>query len=82
MLLSGYVVAKENWFVYSRRVFIVGLSFLAFYNASGSYVDEDGLLVEEFWALALGSFTFTSAIIVGLISSFPSIARSVSSKKS
>lgn len=28
---------------------------LAFYTASGQSVDSDGNLVEEFWALALGS---------------------------
>jgi hypothetical protein len=56
-------------------LFIVGVSLIAFYSASGSYVDEDGLLVEDFWALALGSFTILAAIIVGVISCFPSLVR-------
>ena len=55
--------------------FVVGVSLIAFYNASGSYVDEDDLLVEEFWALGLGSFTILAAIIVGVISGFPSLVR-------
>mgnify|MGYP000296961076 FL=1 len=38
-----------------------GLALLFYYQVSGSFVDEDGWLVEEFWALALG----TLSIFVG-----------------
>jgi hypothetical protein len=62
-------------------LFIVGFSLIAFYYASGSHVDEDGLLVEEFWALALGSFTILAAIVVGVISGFPSLVRLVRGRK-
>jgi hypothetical protein len=62
-------------------LFIFGVSLIAFYSASGSYVDEDGLLVEDFWALALGSFTILAAIIVGVISCFPSLVRLVRGRK-
>jgi hypothetical protein len=62
-------------------LFAVGASLIIFYNASGSYVDEDGLLVEEFWALALGSFTILAAIIIGVISGFPSLMRLVRRRK-
>ena len=62
-------------------LFIFGASLIVFYNASGSYVDEDGLLVEEFWALALGSFSFVAAITVGVISGFPSLVRLLQARK-
>jgi hypothetical protein len=62
-------------------LFIVGVSLLAIYVTSGSYVNEDGLLVEDFWALALGSFTILAAIIVGVISCFPSLVRLVRGRK-
>jgi protein-S-isoprenylcysteine O-methyltransferase Ste14 len=38
-----------------------GLALLFYYQVSGSSVDEDGWLVEQFWALALG----TISIFVG-----------------
>ena len=40
---------------------VAGLALLFYYQVSGSAVDEDGWLVEEFWALALG----TLSIFVG-----------------
>lgn len=60
-------------------LFLIAIALLAFYGASGSYVAEDGLLVEEFWALALGTFaligaTFVSALI-GAISTVRMIIR-------
>lgn len=61
--------------------FIAGASLIAFYSASGSSVDEDGLLVEEFWALAIGSFTLLASIIVGVISGLPSLVRMVQGRK-
>ena len=60
---------------------ILGVSLIAFYGTSESFVDEEGLLVEEFWALALGSFTFIAAIIVGVISNFASLVRLVRGRK-
>lgn len=41
---------------------------LAFYGASGQYVDENGWLVEEFWALGLGTFSLLFAAVFGLVS--------------
>ena len=38
-----------------------GLALLFYYQVSGSAVDEDGWLVEQFWALSLG----TLSIFVG-----------------
>ena len=60
---------------------ILGVSLIAFYGTSESFVDEAGLLVEEFWALALGTFALIAAIIVGVISSFPSLVRLVRGRK-
>jgi len=39
---------------------------LVFYGASGQYVDENGWLVEEFWALGLGTFSLVFAVVFGL----------------
>lgn len=60
---------------------ILGVSLIAFYGISESFVDEAGLLVEEFWALALGSFALIAAIIVGVISNFASLVRLVRGRK-
>ena len=60
---------------------IVGTSLIAFYGSSEAYVDEQGLLVEEFSSLALGSFALIVAIIIGVISSFPSLVRLVRRSK-
>jgi hypothetical protein len=60
---------------------ILGVSLIAFYGTSESFVDEEGLLVEEFWALALGSFALIAAIIVGVISNFASLVRLVRGRK-
>ena len=60
---------------------ILGVSLIAFYGTSESFVDEEGLLVEEFWALALGTFALIAAIIVGVISNFASLVRLVRGRK-
>ena len=59
----------------------LGVSLIAFYGTSESFVDEAGLLVEEFWALALGTFALIAAIIVGVISNFASLVRLVRGRK-
>ena len=43
------------------------IAFVAFYGASGQYVDENGWLVEEFWAFGLGVFSLLLATAFGLI---------------
>jgi len=62
-------------------LFLVAISLLGFYGASGSYVAEDGLLVEEFWALALGSFALLGSTLVGLLTGVISAARMVIRKR-
>lgn len=60
---------------------LLAMALLAFYGASGSYVAEDGLLVEEFWALALGSFALLGGIFVGLLTGVISVARMLIRKR-
>jgi protein-S-isoprenylcysteine O-methyltransferase Ste14 len=45
----------------SGGLIVVGVGLLFFYQLTGSYVDEQGWLVEPFWALALG----TMSVFVG-----------------
>ena len=33
---------------------LIGLSLMAYFVLAGSYIDEDGFLIEEFWAWGLG----------------------------
>jgi len=40
---------------------------LTFYNLSGQYVDQNGWLVEEFWALALGTLALVLSSLSGTI---------------
>ena len=54
---------------------LAAMGLLAFYRASDSYVAEDGQLVEEFWALALGSFALLGAILVVLLNGAISVVR-------
>jgi len=49
---------------------VFGASFallLTFYNLSGQYVDQNGWLVEEFWALALGTLALVLSSLSGTI---------------
>lgn len=60
---------------------LVAAALLGFYGAAGSYVAEDGLLVEEFWALALGSFSLIGATFVGLLTAAISLVRVMNRKR-
>lgn len=62
-------------FSIAGALFLSSAALLIFYGASGSYVAEDGLLVEEFWALALGSFALIGAILVTLLTGAVSVVR-------
>jgi hypothetical protein len=44
-------------------VIVASVGLLIYYNLSPNYVDENGLLVEEFWALGLASFGLMAAIL-------------------
>jgi hypothetical protein len=44
-------------------VIVASVGLLIYYNLSPNYVDENGLLVEEFWALGLASFGLMGAIL-------------------
>ena len=56
-------------FIVSGCLLFSALLLVTYYNSVGSYVDENGWLIEEFWALGLGSF----ALILGLLGIFVSV---------
>jgi hypothetical protein len=45
---------------------------MVYYRLSGSYIDEDGYLIEEFWAMGLGIFMVIASsagfLIWGIVS--------------
>ncbi len=49
-------LTAKSLLVISGSFLLSAIVFLAFYGVSGQYVDENGWLVEEFWALGLGTF--------------------------
>ena len=55
--------------IVSCCLLFAALLLVTYYNSVGSYVDENGWLIEEFWALGLGSF----AMILGLFGIFLSV---------
>lgn len=59
------LIAK-SLFVLSGFSLLSAIVLLVFYGASGQYVDENGWLVEEFWALGLGTFSLVFAVVSGL----------------
>ena len=61
----------------SGAMILLAMALLAFYGATGSYVAEDGLLVEEFWALAMGSFALIGALLVGALTGAISTVRMI-----
>ena len=44
-------------------VIVASVGLLIYYNLSPNYVDENGWLIEEFWALALASFGIMGAVL-------------------
>ena len=62
--------------IVSCCLLFAALLLVTYYNSVGSYVDENGWLIEEFWALGLGSF----ALILGLFGIFLSFVVSVVQK--
>lgn len=55
--------------IVSFCLLFAALLLVTYYNSVGSYVDENGWLIEEFWVLGLGSF----ALILGLFGIFLSV---------
>ena len=41
----------------------IAVLLIIFYNLSPNYVDEQGFLVEEFWAIALASFGLVGSLL-------------------
>ena len=46
---------------------VASLALLVYYNLSPNYVDEQGVLVEEFWALGLASFGMVGSVFAFLV---------------
>jgi hypothetical protein len=46
----------------------IGLALIGVYESSGQYVDETGVLVEQFWAVAVGTVSFAFAAISAVTS--------------
>lgn len=40
--------------VFSFGAFFLAIALFTYYGISGSYIDEEGWLIEEFWALGTG----------------------------
>lgn len=55
-------------------MFLVGLLLMTYFALTGSYVDEDGFLIEEFWAWAIGVwmviFSLAGFLVWGLFKIF------------
>ena len=53
---------------------VLGISLMVYYRLAGSYIDEDGYLIEEFWAMGLGIFmvivSLAGFLIWGIVSLF------------
>ena len=47
-------------------IVVASLALLVYYNLSPNYVDEQGVLVEEFWALGLASFGLVGSVFAFL----------------
>ncbi len=51
---------------------VLGISLMVYYWLAGSYIDEDGYLIEEFWAMGLGIFmvivSLAGFLIWGIVS--------------
>ncbi|HBB38895.1 MAG TPA: hypothetical protein DCZ33_01465 [Candidatus Aquiluna sp.] len=44
-------------------VIVASVGLLIYYNLSPNYVDENGWLIEEFWALGLASFGIVGSLL-------------------
>lgn len=60
---------------------LMSMALLFYYGTSESYVADDGLLVEEFWALALGSFALIGATFVVALTGGISLVRMIIRKR-
>jgi len=66
MLCAMSIIAK-SLLAFIAFFFLASIGLIAFYRASGQYVDENGVLVEEFWALGLGTLSLLVAAALGLV---------------
>ena len=66
-MLSAMSLIAKSLLALSGFFFLSAIVLLSFYGISGQYVDENGWLVEEFWALGLGTFSLLFAAVCGLV---------------
>ena len=70
---------------FSWLAIVFGAAFallLTVYNLSGQYVDNNGWLVEEFWALALGTLALALSSLSGTIALVLLLVYSAKAKRS
>ena len=51
----------------SLALLAAAMSLLVYYGVSEQYVDDEGFLIEEFWALALGMLCLVFAAVSGVV---------------
>ena len=56
-------------------LFLLGIGLMAYFVLAGSYVDESGVLIEEFAAWALGILMVISSLVGFLIWALIALAR-------
>lgn len=56
--------------------YLIAVSLMTYYFLSDSYVDQDGVLVEEFWAWGLGVILILASVLATLIVSVRVLVKS------
>lgn len=65
----------------SGGLIVIGVGLLFFYQLTGSYVDEQGWLVEPFWALGLGSMSILLGSLLMVVTLLTVVFRSIVRRK-
>jgi len=53
--------------IFNIVLFLFGLSLMAYFAVAGTTIDEDGVLIEEFWAWGLGVLVVILSLIGFLV---------------
>jgi hypothetical protein len=53
--------------IFNIVLFLFGLSLMAYFAVAGTTIDEDGVLIEEFWAWGLGVLMVILSLVGFLI---------------
>ena len=68
--------------IFSGCLLFSAVLLVAYYRTVGSYVDENGWLIEEFWALGLGSFAFVLGLCGLIVSAVLLVLQKTRKRKS